>query len=539
MKAITTSERKILIILWMLFLSVIVHAQTHKIENEYQFHTSLSFTDANGNQKNTVVYLWVPPKSRQLKGVIIASQNVLEQWLLEHPLIRAACTASDLAIAWGCPGFFVDGKTHYPQINIATIQRFLDSLAFTSGYDELSHIPWLPIGHSGTNNLVSVLVDSVPQKLIAAIKMKGGPGFNTANVPVMCNAGEYFEWNQHKEDLIHPKDSIPNYISIIKERKTKHNPLTYFFDPNTGHFDCSEALTACIADYITAVCKFRFSDTNDGGLLPIDLNKGWITGLPLPGAKSVAPKPYAQAIDEEKNLPWYFTKQQAELAYQLAFVNFKRKPQMVSFAKQDGTPAGYTRGIVWPIPYVTEDDGITFTLPAVFLNSVPDTFLYANTPLQHNQNKPEVILLSGNAKYKKENSFEIFPSRTYKAATTYFIIRQNGDDSFRTYISPGQLVLNANDKGLPQKISFSPIENITSSAKSFRLKATSDKALPVRFYVKSGPATVKGNKLSITTIPVKAKFPIRVTVVAWQWGRASDPPIQTAPFTEQSFYIFK
>jgi len=71
------------------------------------------------------------------------------------------------------------------------------------------------------------------------------------------------------------------------------------------------------------------------------------------------------------------------------------------------------------------------------------------------------------------------------------------------------------------------------------LHATSDAGLPVRFFVKAGPAEIHGDKLVFTPIPVKSRLPVTVTVVAWQWGRAAEPAIQTASMVERTFQLTK
>ena len=176
----------------------------HTPETEYQFSVSLPFMQPNGKEKSSTNYLWIPSQCKRVKAVIISSQNVLEQWLDEHPLIRKTCRENDIAILWSCPGFFIDIKEKAKQVNGKNIQTILDTISAISGYTELARVPWISIGHSGTNNLVGELVSNNANRLLAAFKMKGGPGFaNNTGVPVMCNAGEYFEWSQHKEDLIH------------------------------------------------------------------------------------------------------------------------------------------------------------------------------------------------------------------------------------------------------------------------------------------------------------------------------------------------
>ena len=64
-----------------------------------------------------------------------------------------------------------------------------------------------------------------------------------------------------------------------------------------------------------------------------------------------------------------------------------------------------------------------------------------------------------------------------------------------------------------------------------------DCGLPVYYYVKEGPATIKGDKLIFTKIPPRSKYPLRVTVVAWQYGIIGN--VQTAEPVERTFFIEK
>lgn len=43
--------------------------------------------------------------------------------------------------------------------------------------------------------------------------------------------------------------------------------------------------------------------------------------------------------------------------------------------------------------------------------------------------------------------------------------------------------------------------------------------------------------LRLTAIPPRAKFPLKVTVVAWQYGRASEPRLKSAVPVERTFAI--
>jgi hypothetical protein len=510
----------------------------HNVDNEYQFMTTLTIKDANESSKLITSYLWIPPSCKKVRGIVILSQNVLEQWLAEHVAFRAACVKSNLAILWSCTSFFVDGKKSYAERNVANLQQMLTDLANISGYAEVSRVPWLPIGHSGTNNMVRQLMNMKPGHILAAITMKGGPGFgDNSAIPVMCSAGEYMEWNQSKEDLIHPIKSVPNYISVLKERKEKEDPLSYFFDPNTGHFDCSETLTQCVADFVVAASKARLSEKNDTLLNPIDLNSGWIAGLPLPGAEHIVPKPFKDAVGEERNCPWYFNKAAAVTAEHMASINWNRKTQIAGFAFPDGKPAGFTKGIVWPIPFNTEDDGVTFTLNTTLLKAIPDTFMFGGTKIGHGKMSPKVILLCGNAKHVSGNTFRITPERSYKNSATYFLVKQEGDEKYHGSVEPGQLVIQSNDTGESQQLSFDSIPPIKLSNKNIFLHAVSSSGMPVSFFVKSGPVTIHGNQLSVNKIPPRTKFPIIVTIIAYQWGSSKSPAIKTAKQVERSFQI--
>ena len=91
--------------------------------------------------------------------------------------------------------------------------------------------------------------------------------------------------------------------------------------------------------------------------------------------------------------------------------------------------------------------------------------------------------------------------------------------------------------GKPQKITFDAIPNQKVGVKEIKLHATSDSGMPVRFFVKVGPAEIHGDRLVFTPIPLRAKMPVTVTVGAWQWGRSTEPAVQTAEIVERDFQI--
>ena len=114
------------------------------------------------------------------------------------------------------------------------------------------------------------------------------------------------------------------------------------------------------------------------------------------------------------------------------------------------------------------------------------------------------------------------------------------DRKFRSAVQQIEIrIPHRNKEGMPQHITFLQLPDINPSVKETALNGTADSGLPVYYYVKEGPAEIKRDKLTLTKIPPRAKFPVKVTVVAWQYGRSGEPKVQTAEAVERSFYIRK
>ena len=99
-----------------------------------------------------------------------------------------------------------------------------------------------------------------------------------------------------------------------------------------------------------------------------------------------------------------------------------------------------------------------------------------------------------------------------------------------------------NKEGKDQSISFDAIRNQMVGAAPITLKAKSnagDEDIVVRFCAIEGPITIDGNTVSFTEIPPRAKFPIQVTIAAYQWGRTVEPKVKSAETVYQTFFIEK
>ena len=108
-----------------------------------------------------------------------------------------------------------------------------------------------------------------------------------------------------------------------------------------------------------------------------------------------------------------------------------------------------------------------------------------------------------------------------RSGDVWFVATQTGDRRHKSAVQQALLrVPPVNTVGLDQVITFDLPPVARSRQGGLPLMATSNRGLRVRYYVKQGPAVIDGDSLRFTRIPRSATRPVKVTVVAWQWGLA-------------------
>jgi hypothetical protein len=231
------------------------------------------------------------------------------------------------------------------------------------------------------------------------------------------------------------------------------------------------------------------------------------------------------------------------------------QPQLVGFL-QDGQLVAQTEThLQVTLKFQPQADGVTFKLGAGFYDSVPAvssrladwTQMPTNAPLGHAASGTisidpicgpvEKISADTFAFHLQKETLLTTNARNYELV---FAATHPGDARFKPAVQQAHLFVPArNNRGTEQHISFPEIPNQTRSRKSLTLAAASDANLPVCFLVREGPAEVSGNTLTLTRIPPRAKFPVKITVVAWQYGRSIEPKVKTAEPVERIFYVVK
>jgi hypothetical protein len=541
-----------------------VHTPVNQVFQFMQSGTCTAWRD--GSKTNATAYLWIPEKCKRLRGLVIMCSNVPEHMLVGHPAIRKACTDNDMGIIWSTPSFMNFRKTTSAdkkmtnmalehKTTVAFLQQLLDGLAQTSGYEEVATVPWLPMGESGHLLMVDALVEEMPGRCIAGVWIKNNhlPPHNR-QVPALVAFGTAQEWSQEKSDIRTKWNNIDeDYDNILKQCKDNPNwPLSYVIDGHSGHFDCSQRLAEYFALYIDQAAKARLSDDGSQALRSVAMDKGYLADLPVPGHENKPVTVFAHASPRACGVPWYFSKAAAEEAQAIARINWKAQTQLPAFADEKGNIFPYTfNGITWiPInkkpeppadaPYTptleTEADGITFTLKGVLLDKIPSNFVGAGETLAKAPGTPEFEWLCGCVEPLGNGKFRMALDRTWPSPI-YIALRQKGTETIRGIVQPGQISRDNHSEGKAQKITFEKIPDVKAGTESIPLVATTDAGLPVRFFVVAGPAIVKDGKLVFAEIPPRSRFPIQVTVGAWQWGRGTEPKVKTAEIVKQTFQI--
>jgi len=500
---------------------------------------------ADGSSNKASAYLWIPETCKKVSGLLILCANVPEHRLVGHRAIREVCAKNNLGIVWCVPSFmnFRKDKTtgiddaHDYKTSTEFLQELLDGLAKTSGYAEVATVPWLPIGESGHLLMVDALVEFHPERCIAGVWLKNShlPPKNRT-VPALVAFGSAQEWSQTQSDIRTNWNNVRKSVDgVFDQRKQNPNwPLSYLIDGGSGHFDCSEKLTKLLAHYIDCGAQARLAE--DGSLKHIFLQSGWLADLAVPGHERISPQKFSDSAENQRAWPWFFDRQSAEAAQSFADINWNAETQLPGFMDADGKILPFNFNGISNFEPKYEADGITFTLRGVMLDQLPEQFTNAGVKLAKAPGEPTLEWLCGPVKPLGGDKFQICLDRSFGSSACYIAARQNGTDTIRNSVQPCGVKIQKNNSGLAQKIMFEKIPDVKAGTKSVKLAAKSDSGLPVRFFVRVGPAVIHGDELEFTPIPPRAKFPLAVTVAAWQFGRSGDAPVKTE-IVEQTFNL--
>jgi hypothetical protein len=499
-------------------------------------------------------FLWVPPGCDRVRGFVFAQHNMEEEPILEHATFREALAQLGFAEVWVAPSF--DQYFRFDQGAGERFDAMLAALAKESGYDELTRAPLVPMGHSAAASMPWYIAAWRSDRVIACLSVSGqwpyyadeknAPHFagrSIDSVPGIVTMGEY-EWADSR-------------LADGAKQRVAHPamPLSALGCPADGHFNATDEKIEFLALYLKKAVAHRLSD--DGSLKPIDATKtGWLADRYRQDKDPTAPAaPVGQYTGDPANAFWWFDEGLARAAEKLQSLHRGKAP-LLGYV-QDGQVVPQVNGTHQQVTlkFLPGEDGVTFKLTPAFLDTVPEGRPEKWTGKKAGERievppagEPiEIRKITGPVKKLSDDTWTL---DLYRES---LVNDRRGNDAWLVAIWPGsgdkpgefkrmvqQAVMRIprrNDKGADQSIDFPPIPDQKLGAQSIKLTATATSGMPVRYFVREGPAEVDGDTLKLTAIPPRAKFPVKVTVVAWQWGRSVAPQVKSAEPVVRTFSI--
>lgn len=534
--------RHTIVILTLFFL------QTSLFGAVWQWSTQIKSETSSETNDHPRAFLWIPPDCNHVRGIVVGMHNMQEEGIFENETFRKTMTEIGFAEIWVTPG--LDPLFDPAKGAQIAFDEILDSLAIISGYSELKYAPIIPIGHSAYASYPWNFGVLNPERTLAMISVHGdAPQTNLTgcgrpnldwgdrtidDIPGLMVMGEYEWWEDRLKPAIDYKNRYPQ------------SPISLLADAGHGHFDHSDMLIDYLALFIKKAARYRLSDqrqTNKGvsKMNPIDPRDGWLADRWHKDEKPYSsPAPYHSYQGNKETAFWYFDKEIAgrtEAYYATArgkkeqYIGFMQNGELIPFDMQ-----AHARMFV---KFMPENDGLTFHVTPVFT----DTLRSRLSDDHSEKGKIRLDRICGPVEKMNDTTFTVRfyrmgfdnPKRT---GDGWLIASHPGDDTYKSSVQQLNIrIPYPHTQGIRQQITFPALNNVRTETRSILPNATSDSGLPVYYYVKEGPAEMKDGKVVLTKIPPRSRFPVKVTVVAWQYGLNGDLKIQTAEPVERSFYI--
>ena len=508
-------------------------------------------------------FLWLPPKCQQVRALVVGQNNMIEQGILEHPAFRNQMGKISIGEIWIAPGLDTwQNATSNDNANVA-FDAMLNSLADESGYGELKIAPVIPIGHSAMASYPWNFAAWNPSRTLAILSVHG----DAPQTDLVGNGHPNVDWGGRNIDGI-PGLMVMGEYEWLEERlapalkfRAEHPraPVAMLAEPGRGHFDYSDELVDFLAMFIRKSAEQRLpkdAPTDHAPILKlVDPANGWLVQRwHLNQKRTIEPAPTDKFKGDPKEAFWCFDREMAFATQNYLADQPGKSPQLLGFM-QDGkvVPQTETHQQI-NLRFLPLEDGVTFHLSALFLDSVAAgsknlprwTCLPVGSPLSHAIGGGPIIIsrISGPVVKINADTFRLQLGRAWSTVDRrnndiWLLAEHPGDAHYKSVVQQTLMQIKPIATGLEQHINFPQIPDQKAAGKSLQLNATSDSGLPVYFYVLEGPVEITGDGLAFTAIPPRAKFPIKVTVVAWQWGHSLATKIKTAEPVEQTFLIRK
>lgn len=513
---------------------------------EYQWSIKVKGFVSSETNDQAEAFLWIPPDCRQVKAVVLGQHNMCEETIFEHGTFRKTLSELGIAIIWITPG--IDQQWDVRKGCQQIFEDMMSGLAQKSGYSELNYAPVIPLGHSAMATFPWNFAAWNADRTLAVISYKGdaprtnltgygrenlewGRNRNIDGIPGLMIEGEYEWWEARVNPALAFRIMYPESC------------ISFLGDTGHGHFDVTDDVVAYMALFIKKAVAFRLTLSNSPDkpvqLIKIDNKKGWLAERWHPNQKQRAgAAPFNSYKGDLHDAFWYFDKEMAvatenyysrERGQKMQYLGFQWMGQLLPFGS--ATHAQYGSS-----PILPAEDGLTYHLSATFTDSTRRVLSDA-----HASTRITIDRICGPVEKINDTTFRLVFYRmglnnAKRTNDAWLFASARGNAVYKTAVQQFNYKIPYPLRdGKRQEIFFPAINDIRKGAVSVKLNARSDSGLPVLYYIKEGPACLKGDEIVFTKIPPRAKFPLKITVVAWQYGVKEK--IQSAQPVERSFNI--
>ena len=529
---------------------------------EWQWSVPVDSAVSTETQDHPRAFLWIPADCRQVRAVVVGQHNMLEEGMLEDTALRRELARLGMAEIWITPVLDTwQNATNNAAAN-AHFDGMLAALARESGYRELVFAPIIPLGHSAMASFPWNFGAWNPDRTLAMLSVHG----DAPQTGLVGNGRPNADWGNRTIDGI-PGLMVMGEYEWLEERLTPAEtfrtrfpgaPVAMLAQPGRGHFDIDPKLVRYLALFIRKAAEQRLPAQSplDGPvrLKPVDPRQGWLVDRwrkdEAPHAKAA---PFGEYHGNRAEAFWSFDGEMARLTENYGADQRGKRPQLLGYVQAgqvvSQTPAAHEQV---RLKFLPQADGVTFQLGATFLDTVAAggnparwTGLTNGAPLGHATGGGPIKIsrICGPVRQVGTNTFAVSFYRmgmanARRGGDIWLLAEQPGDAHYKSAVQQALLHLPLrNTEGREQHLDFPEIPAQTNGVKRVALNATSDAGMPVYYYVREGPAEMAGDELQITRIPPRATFPVKVTVVAWQYGRSMEPKIKSAEPVERTFNI--
>ena len=510
----------------------------------------------NADGQPIMAYLWIPPEAERVNGVLVGGLTLMEPEFAKDPIIRQACAAEQLAIVYFAPS--LDALFNYKEKNSGDLlQKALDDLASASGYREIAVAPLFSYGHSVSTIFARNVAFWKPTRCFGVLLFKGGMGFpandpeaSVLGVPILSVKGQFEEFGPGPSGVLRDFEDretawkgTRDGLLRLREKDDRYL-VSMLAEGGATHFAWSEPVARYVALFIRKAAQRRIPEWPVDAKQPvrlreIDPKSGALTSGNIGKPADQAAAPYAQFKGDPRKAFWHLDVELARANVAFHAGMFDKQSQFVTFADpKSGKPifVGHDLRLRLGVHFVGAG---TFRVAGTFLDKAPDKYPKTAGPVGHAAGPVRFRVFSGAIDQVAADTFRVSMDGRGRIRAD-ILAYHPGDATYRYAEQQGRISLPERlTKGKTQAITFPPLGPLKTASPPLRLKATSDAGLPVRYYVESGPAVIEGDTLKLAEIPKRATFPLRITVVAYQYGSAIEPLVQSAEPVKQVLAVEK